>query len=490
MKTDRHQSTQKPPLNVLVLGAGPAGLSVAWNLVQDGYNVTVLEKADVWGGQSLTFEDGGYRFDLGPHNIHSKYRSVLDFLSTNLKNEWIERKLWAEIYFRGKRVEYPLVGTQVLRFLPWRTSLICGMSFLWRRILSFFLANFKDDGTYKTFVVNRFGQRFYDIFFGPYTQKTWGINPSELSDVIGKKRIAVRSLSELIKSVFLKKEVYHSENPRLARQCYPRQGVGSISNFFADGILKKGGKIITGANIKSLNLEGSRVVSCSYEREGQNFEINFSDKDGSGRGEILSTIPLNELILSMGGAPPQEVRLAASALDFTSEVFLYLKIDGESIFDVPLLYFSDMEYPFNRIYDVRSFSADMVPKGKNALCLEITCRKGDEIWNMPDDKIFEDCLAPLEKAGLLERSRIEGYVVRRLAHAYPLFRVGTEKRLKDIYNYLFTIENLESFGRQGMFAYVNVDEVIWMGFELAKSLPYQRRMRLHMEELMPNYINY
>jgi protoporphyrinogen oxidase len=452
--------------------------------------VIVLEKADVWGGQSLTFEDGGYRFDLGPHNIHSKHRAVLDFLSASLKNEWIERQLWAEIYFRGRRVEYPLVGTQVLRFLPWGTSLMCGMSFIWRRLMSFSLPNFRDDGTYETWVVNRFGRHFYDIFFGPYTQKTWRINPSELSDVIGKKRIAIRSLTELIKSVFLKQEVYHSENPRFIRHCYPSPGVGRISDFFADGILSNGGKIITGADIKSLMLEGSHVVGCSYEREGRNCEINLVSGDDLGDWEVLSTIPLNELILSMGAAPPPQVHTAANGMDFTSEVFLYLKIDGESIFDVPLLYFSEMEFPFNRAYDVRMFSADMVPKGKNALCLELTCREGDETWLMADDQIFENCIAPLERHGLLDRKRVEGYIVRRLRNAYPLFRVGIQKKLKTIYDYLYTLENLESFGRQGMFAYANVDDVVWMGFEIAKNLPYQKRMRLRLEDLMPHYINY
>lgn len=476
-------------MNVLVLGAGPAGLSAAWNLVQDGHNVTVLEKADVWGGQSLTFEDGGYRFDIGPHNIHSKYRNVLDFLSENLKDDWSERNLRAEIYFRGKRVEYPLVGTQVLKFLPFGTSFLCALSFASRRLMSIFLKQFKDDGTYQTWVVNRFGMRFYDIFFGPYTQKTWGIPPSELSDIICKKRIAVRSLIELIKSVFFKQEFYHPENPRLVRQCYPRLGVGLISDFFADGILKDGGKILTGVNIKNLTLKESRVVGVSYEKEGRICEVNLDSKD-DGAWEVLSTIPLNELILSMRGVPPQEVRAAATAMDFTSEVLLYLKIDGESIFEVPLLYFSEMEFPFNRVYDVRMFSADMVPKGKNALCLELTCREGDSTWLMPDDHVFENCIAPLEKHGLLDRRRVEGYIVRRLRHAYPLFRVGIQKKLKAIYDYLYTIKNLESFGRQGLFAYVNVDDVIWMGFEVAKNLSYQKRMRLHIEELMYSYINY
>jgi protoporphyrinogen oxidase len=481
---------KKSCLNILVLGAGPAGLSAAWNLVQDGHNVTVLEKATVWGGQSLTFEDGGYRFDLGPHNIHSKHRAILDFLACNFHGEWLERKLRAEIYFRRKRIEYPLVGIQVLKFLPLGTSLMCGISFAWQRLMSLFLPSFKDDGTYETWVVNRFGRRFYNIFFGPYTQKTWGIAPSELSDIIGKERIAVRSLTELIKSVFFKKEFYHSENPRLVRQFYPRLGVGRISDFFADGVLKCGGRILTGVNIKSLMLEGSHVVGCSYERKGRNYEINVRGKDGTGHWEVLSTIPLNELVLSMGEIPPQEVRAAATAMDFTSEVFLYLKIDGELIFNVPLLYFSEMEFPFNRVYDVRSFSADMVPKGKNALCMELTCREGDETWLMPDEQVFEKCIVPLERHGLLDRKRVEGYTVRRLKHAYPLFRVGIQKRLKTIYDYLYTIDNLESFGRQGLFAYANVDDAIWMGFEMAKNLPYQKRMRLHLEELVPDYIKY
>ncbi|MCG2680070.1 MAG: FAD-dependent oxidoreductase [Kiritimatiellae bacterium] len=481
----------KSCLNILVLGAGPAGLSAAWNLVQDGHKVTVLEKADVWGGQSLTFEDGGYRFDLGPHNIHSRHRAVLDFLSANLKDEWLERKLRAEIYFRRKRVEYPLVGIQVLKFLPWGTSFMCGVSFAWRRLLSLFLPAFKDNGTYETWVVNRFGRRFYDIFFGPYTQKTWGVPPSELSDVIGKKRIAVHSIVELIKSVLFKKESHHPENPRYIRQCYAKHGVGKISDFFAEGIVKGGGEIITGAKVKSLSIEGAEVTKLVYEKDGIATSIDRHDSsEGAGSWEVISTIPLNELILSIESKIPREVREAASALDFTSEVFLFLQVDGENIFNVPLLYFSEDEFPFNRIYDIRLFSEHMVPKGKNAVCLELTCREGDERWNMPDKKIFEICIAPLEKYGLLDRSRVEGYVVRRLKHAYPIFRVGFQKRLNRIYDYLFTIENLESFGRQGMFAYANVDDVIWMGFEVAKSLPYQKRMRLHLEELLPIYINY
>ncbi|MHB8773435.1 MAG: FAD-dependent oxidoreductase [Syntrophales bacterium] len=482
---------ERKPLNVLVLGAGPAGLSVAWNLVQDGHNVIVLEKEPVCGGQSLSFEHDGYRFDLGPHNIHSKHRAILDFLASNLRDEWTERKLRAEIYFRHKRVEYPLVGIQVLKFLPLGTSFMCGVSFAWQRLLSLFQPSFKDDGTYETWVVNRFGRRFYDIFFGPYTQKTWGVKPSELSDIIGKKRIAVKSIVELIKAVFFKTESYHLENFRLIRQCYPKHGVGRISDFFAEGIIKGGGKIITNATVRRISIENTKITEVDYEQGGIITTIKcHGDAESVEEREVISTIPLNELILSIDSNIPLNVRNAASSLDFTSEIFLYLKVTGETIFNVPIFYFAETEFPFNRTYDIRLFSEHMVPKGKNAICLELTCREGDDRWNMSDDEVFESCIAPLEKHGLLDRLRVEGYVVRRLRHAYPLFRVGVEKHLKVLYDYLFTIDNLESFGRQGMFAYANVDDVIWMGFEVAKNLSVKKRMRLHLEELMPTYVNY
>jgi len=476
-------------LNIVVLGAGPGGLCAAWNLVQDGHRVVVLEKEPTWGGQSLTFEHDGYRFDLGPHNIHSRHRAVLDFFAERLADQWVERKLTAEIYFRRRRVEYPLVGTQVLRFLPWGTSLLCGLSFLWGRLLSLFVSVFKDDGSYETWMINRFGRRFYDIFFGPYTFKTWGVPPSQLSDLIAKKRVVVQTLVDLIKSVLFKTEFPHPENPRLNRQCYPRKGVGEICDFFAKGVLAGGGRILTGASVCEVRLENKRCVGVSYDLNGERENLDFGNsKDDSG-WEVISTIPLNNLILSMKGTVPPEVRQAASELDFTSEVFLFLKVDGEEVFNVPLLYFSEAEFPFNRIYDVRLFSPEMVPAGKNALCLELTCREGDETWNLPEAQVFEKCMAPLERHGLLDRRRVEGHLVRRLKHAYPLFRVGFQERLQSIFDYLFTLENLLSFGRQGMFSYANVDDVVWMGFEIAKNLPYQNRMRLHLEELLPEYIN-
>lgn len=477
-------------MNIAILGAGPGGLCAAWNLVKDGHRVIVFEKEPVCGGQSITFEKDGFRYDLGPHNIHSHRPSVFNFLKRVLDHQVLETKVFPQIYFRKRHIQYPLVGIQVLESLPLLTSIACGLSFLWCRVCATFSSAFRDDGSYKTWVINRFGQQFYDIFFGPYTKKTWGIPPIELSDIVAKKRIAIRGIPELISSILFKKEFYHQENPRLVRNLYPIMGVGEISDFFTAGIREGGGTILNCCAVKKIALDRNRVTKICYLEDSKLKTLDFQAEGGADNWQVLSTIPLNEMILILDGNIPQSVLEAAMGLDFTSEVFLYLNLNTPDAFKVPLLYFSEDEFPFNRIYDVGLFSRAMVPEGKNALCLEVTCNYGDEIWSMDQKALFEKCMLPLEKHGLLSRDRVTTYHVRRLAHAYPRFRIGYEQKLRTIFDYLAEVPNLITFGRQGLFAYANVDDVIWMAFEVVKELPYPERIKLPIEELLPDYINF
>ena len=475
---------------VVVLGGGPGGLCAAWNLALDGRRVVVFEREPECGGQSMTFNRGGFRYDLGPHNIHSQRLSVLSFLGRALGSDFQEWRYEAQIQFRRRRVNYPLLGAQVLRFLPLATSAACAASFAWGRLLSLFTPAFRDDGTYERWVVNRFGRRFYDIFFGPYTEKTWGIPPSQLSDVVARKRIAVRNLTDLVKGVFFKTQRFHSENPALVTHHFPRLGVGQICDYFVEGIRRAGGDIRANAPVTRVCARNGHVSRIHYRRGGEEAVLDLDAEGGAENWCVLSTLPANEFAQMLDPAPPEDVLAAAQGLDFTSEVFLYLNLDSTEAFGVPVLYFSEPEFPQTRITDMGRFSRDMMPPGKTALCVELTCSAGDATWNADDATLFERVMAPLEANGLLSRRRVESFHTRRLRHAYPRFRVGYQERMRAIANHLSSMGNLMTFGRQGLFCYANVDDVIWMGFEVAKHVQYRDRLPLPVEELLPDYIDF
>jgi len=478
-------------LNIVILGAGPAGLCAGWNLVQDGHRIVILEKDSVCGGMAHTFEKDGFRYDLGPHIFHPRRPSVAEFAKKILGDRLMERRILLEIYFRGRRINYPLTGMDVLRSLSLWSMTVCGLSFLWRRMGIFLNPSLNDDGSYETWVVNRFGRRFYDIFFGPYTEKTWGFPPSQLSDIVAKKRIAIRSVSELVSSAFFKKkEEHHPENPRVTNQYYPRLGVGEITDYFVKGILENGGEIWTNCEVRNFILDRNRISGIGFERDGKAQTLDFRMGEPDDKWFVLSTLPINDLILMMGNQAPAEVREAAQGLDFSSMVLLYLNLNRTDAFNAPLLYFSEREFPFNRIYDIRLFSPEMTPVGKNALCVEFTCTYADETWNMDAASLFESCIRPLEKHNLLKREWIEDFHIRKLTHAYPRFRIGYQKRLRRIFDFIKVLDNIYSFGREGLFSYANVDEVIWMAFEIAKELPYRDRISLPMEEILPGYIDF
>jgi protoporphyrinogen oxidase len=176
-------------------------------------------------------------------------------------------------------------------------------------------------------VVNRFGRRFYDIFFGPYSAKVWGIPPRELSEIVAKKRISVRSIGELIRGILVKRESYHPENPRLIRNYYPAGGVGEICDYFAAGIRAAGGEIRTGCSVERLLLQGDTLRTVSYRRDGRVETVETGEDEEP--WQVLSTVPINDLVGMIEGPVPEPVREDAAQLDFTSEVLLYLNLDGE-----------------------------------------------------------------------------------------------------------------------------------------------------------------
>jgi protoporphyrinogen oxidase len=237
---------------------------------------------------------------------------------------------------------------------------------------------------------------------------------------------------------------------------------------------------MTECRLVGIEGDGRRVTAVVYETPSgpQQVPVDY----------LFSTMPINDFIAAMRFPVPAAVREAAAGLDYCSMSLLYLKVERERVFDVPIVYFSDPAVPFNRIYDVGQFSRECVPEGKTALCIEHTCNEGDAVWQKAPEELAEDALRILGQYGMLSKDDVEGLAIRRLTHSYPRFRVDFEDRMETILNYLSTLENVLTLGRQGLFCYANVDDALHMGFRATEMLRSVRKIGVDYAELFPNHV--
>lgn len=470
------------PEKPVIIGAGPAGLCTGWNLATDGMDVTILEKTDKIGGMALSFKDGHYLFDLGPHNFHTVYKDILAFVKKILKDDFQQHYPTIKIFFMNRFVQYPLEGIKVFTVLPLKTMLPAFFSFLFAR-LRLLLFNPKDDASFETWIKNRFGNSLYGIYFGPYAQKAWKVDASEISKYVAERRVPQLSISDYIRRLLHKSPKYfHSEDAALIQHYYPKKGIGQLTDWLHNDFIKNNGKIERNVEILSINGKNHNVESITYR---QNSKLQKLETD-----MLFSSMPINELIKTLKMDVPQAVLEAAEQLDYVSEVLLFLKVNKRKIFDSTWVYFSSPEILFNRAYDIEAFSKDCVPAGKTAYCIEFTCNKGDEVWNASADDLYNYAMEIFEKNNLMSHSDVDGYLIKRIDYAYPRFRIGFEKRMQDILDYLSTIKNLITLGRQGLFCYANVDDALHMGFRVVEMLNTIRKKSIDYSELFPKYTHY
>lgn len=470
------------PGKPVILGAGPAGLCIGWDLTLDGIPVTILEKSNEVGGLSITFNDDGYLLDLGPHNIHTVYSDIITFLRKILGNDLYQHNPQVKIFFREHLVSYPLKGIYVFKALPITTVIPASLSFLWART-KMFLRNPEKDDSFEDWIKNRFGRILYNYYFGPYAQKAWKVESSEISNYVAKKRVPILSLTDYIRGIFKKQpKNFHSEDWSQINHYYPRKGVGQITEFLSKGIIDNNGMIKKNVKIVSINGNKNRVESVTYEKDG----FTYTDETDF----LFSTIPINDFIGLLNINLPEDVKAAAKGLDYCSEVLLYIKTKRGNIFETPLTYFSDPHIRFNRVYEVGAFSSDCVPPGKSALCIEYTCNIDDEIWSAQPEELFNNAMDIFEHYGMLKHNEVEGFLIKKITHAYPRFRIGFEEKLKKILDYLSTIENVITLGRQGLFCYANVDDVLHMGFRVVEMLNTIQRKGIDYYELFPKYVEF
>jgi protoporphyrinogen oxidase len=446
---------------VVVLGAGLGGLSAAWVLQRAGYSVTLVEKTEVAGGLAISKQRGGFRYDLGPHNLHSVHRHILEFLARTFPKSWVEHALGMTLLKRGRYVPYPLRGVQVLAMLPWWKLPLAAVSFFLARV-RMFVRWPKHDASFFDWITNRFGAVLYGEYFGPYAEKVWGISARDIDKYVAEKRVPIINLTELIAAaVFGKKPAGAAHDEFQAHNYYLRHGIGELPEFFLRGATEAGAKVRFGSAPIAIRTEGKKVVAVKVKgpRGEEELPCDF----------LLSTIPLNES-LPLFDAAPDDARAAATALDYCAAVLVFLQIGRREPTPSEMLYLSAQHVRFSRVTDFGRYSKDMVPEGKTLLCAEFPCNLGDALWAASDEALAQEAERELLAAGTLRPGDVEGSFCERVSHSYPRFRVGFQSRVAQCFDFFGRYDNFASYGRQGGFEYLNTDNVVNLGFKAATAV--------------------
>jgi protoporphyrinogen oxidase len=425
---------------VVALGGGPAGLTAGYLLAKAGKPVIVLESTDQVGGIARTEVRDGYRFDLGGHRFFTKAKEVDDLWHEIMKEEFLRRPRQSRIYWRGKFLEYPLQGMDVIRKLGPIELTRCLLSYLW--------AAAKPKGredTFEVWVSNRFGKRLYGHFFKSYSEKVWGVPADEIRAEWAAQRIKGLSFFSAAKSAFFGNRGNKIKS-LISEFNYPRYGPGQMWEQMTEDIRAQGGEVRLNAPVTRIRLDGPTVVEVVAGGE----RITPS--------HVISSLPLRTTV---GIAEPEaqgDVRDAARGLRYRDFLTVALVIEGEDLFPDNWIYIHDPRVRVGRIQNFRSWSPWMVPNDTDAsIGMEYFCFEGDDLWTMSDDDLVALATREIQQLGLARAEKVKFGFAVRVHKAYPMYDAEYGERVATIRRWLAGIENLQQVGRNGLHRYNNSD---------------------------------
>jgi len=440
-------------MKILIIGAGPAGLTAAYELARNGQQVTLIEKDKQVGGISKTINYKGYYFDLGGHRFFTKYPEVEKIWKEILPNDFLKRPRLSRIYYNGKFFYYPLK--------PFNAFVNLGPLKATSAILSYAKARikpYKNPDTFEKWVVNQFGQRLYETFFKTYTEKVWGIPCSQISADWAAQRIKGLSLSKAILNAFGltgKNKI----RTLIEEFLYPRRGPGQFWEAMAEMIQRLGGQVILQAEVRKIRLEASSVKVTIYY-QGKQEEI-AGDK-------IITSAPLSETIMNLEPKAPDVVNRAAQQLRYRDFFTVCLVIKERDTFPDNWVYVHSPEITAGRMQNFKNWSPEMVPDlNHTSLGLEYFCFSSDPIWTEPDQKLLDLAMDDIQKLKIADKNEILDGTVVRVPNAYPVYDPDYKTQLSTIKDYLNQLSLIQVIGRNGLHRYNNQDHSMMMGLYAA-----------------------
>jgi protoporphyrinogen oxidase len=435
---------------VVVIGAGPAGLTAAYELAKRGRTSTVLEADDVVGGISRTVERDGWRFDIGGHRFFTKVDEVEQLWHEILPDEdFLLRPRKSRIFYDGKYFDYPLRAFNALGNLGIIEAIKCVASYAWARIRPP-----KDQTNYEGWLVARFGWRLYRTFFKTYTEKVWGVPVSSMPADWAAQRVKNLSLSSAVINAILPKRNQKDITSLIEEFQYPKYGPGMMWEVCRDKVEAAGSKVIMKSPVVRIEHADGRATAVVTQTDGATTAYPAD--------HVISSMPMSLLLLSMDPPVPAEVEKAAKDLQFRDFLSVALVVPEADSFPDNWIYIHDPAVKVGRIQNYGSWSPYMVKPGYTCLGLEYFVFEGDEQWNSADEDLIEEAKRELSVLGLAEVKDMEaGYVVR-MPKAYPTYDQFYKANVEILKGWLAEhAPNVHPVGRNGMHKYNNQDHSMY-----------------------------
>lgn len=445
-------------MHIVVIGAGPTGLSAGYELVQTAHQVTIYEQDPHFvGGISRTVEFKGYRFDIGGHRFFTKNPDIESFWHTMLGDDLVRCHRLSRIFYGGKFYDYPLRAGNAFRNLGLLNTTLCLSHYLKSRLFPRSPVE-----TFEDWVTNQFGKRLYEVFFKTYTEKVWGMPCNEISADWASQRIQGLSLASAVKAALFPRLGSGTAIKTLINTFwYPTLGPGMLWERIGRHIQTRGGTLRMGAKVSRIVWEPRTGVTA----------IRTSDQQFVVPDQVISSMPIRSLVRALRPSAPMSVQNAAESLHYRDFITVALIIDAPHVFPDHWIYIHDPRVKVGRIQNFKNWSSAMVPDPtKTCLGMEYFCFEGDGLWNTTDAELLALAEQEARAIGLLGRAQCVDGAVVRVPKAYPVYDHDYRTHLGTIQRFLAKqIPNLQVAGRNGMHRYNNQDHAMLTGFFAAKN---------------------
>lgn len=418
---------------IAIIGAGLAGLTAANYLHRQNVPFVLYEAGKRIAGLAASFKDEeGFSYDFGAHFITNRLAEAI-----GVGDECLTVKHYGErVFLNGKIYSYPF-----------------GLVKIPRMTLSGIKAKLSGNGgkpkTAAEWFRKSYGAALADEVALPLVEAWSGAKAENLSAAVGEslpgsiaKTLYLKAASKITRRAVACG--YNREMPEKASvyHVYPQKGVSTLCEKLAAGIEDK---IKLESPVEEIIIENEKVVAVRSKGEAQ--EVSA----------VISTAPANILAKLVRGTNALE---KFQKFRYRPMIFVNMKFDGRGLLPDTVLWFPEREFPFFRLTEATVSMPWLAPEGKTIITVDIGCEKGDEFWEMDEEKLTALCLENLAKIIPGAHGKFLGAKVLKTPIAYPVYLSEYETE-REAFEQSTDIENLLSVGRNGEFAHIFMEDVYW-----------------------------